>query len=77
MWQNWVNGILGIWVIIMAFSGLSGNKMLITVTGVIIAALAFWSASGGQKGEDEKEEISMPENNYTREGKEEGSEPGM
>jgi positive regulator of sigma E activity len=54
MWQHWVNGILGLWIILMAFSGLSGNKILLIITGLIIAILSFWiafspSPKGGKK----------------------------
>ncbi len=45
MWQQWVNGILGLWVIIIPFVGLGSNsKIVLIVTGVIIAILGFWGA---------------------------------
>jgi len=47
MWQNWVIGILGIWIIIEPYLGFteSGNKVVLIITGIIIAILGFWSAS--------------------------------
>ncbi len=48
MWQNWLSGILGLWVILMPFLGLSENlaRTVLIVTGVLIAVLGFWAASG-------------------------------
>ncbi len=43
MWQQWVNGVLGLWVIIMPFTGVNTNTVVI-VTGVVIAILGFWGA---------------------------------
>ncbi len=43
MWQQWVNGILGLWVIIMPFTGVE-TKTVVIVTGVVIAILGFWGA---------------------------------
>ncbi len=47
MWQQWINGILGLWVIAMPFLGLAGNTLTWTmvVTGVIIAVLGFWGGA--------------------------------
>ena len=46
MWQNWVNGILGLWVILMPFLGFGPYlRTLMIVSGIVIAVLAFWSAS--------------------------------
>jgi hypothetical protein len=46
MWQQWVNGILGIWTIIVPFLGFTGSTLTWTlvVTGVIVAILGFWGA---------------------------------
>ena len=48
MWQSWVSGILGLWVVLMPFLGLSQglHRNLMIVSGVVIAILGFWSASG-------------------------------
>lgn len=48
MWQQWINGILGLWVIIMPFIGGADTKTVVVVTGVVIAILGFWGAF--QKG---------------------------
>ena len=46
MWQNWVNGVLGLWIILMPFLGLdpSLHKYLMIATGLVVAVLAFWTA---------------------------------
>jgi len=46
MWQQWVNGILGLWVIVVAFLGFTGSTLLWTlvITGVVVAILGFWGA---------------------------------
>lgn len=43
MWQHWVNGILGLWVIIMALTPYT-NTTVVIVTGVVIAIVGFWGA---------------------------------
>ncbi|VAW33071.1 hypothetical protein MNBD_CPR01-97 [hydrothermal vent metagenome] len=43
MWQHWLNGILGLWVIVMALMGLQ-NMTTIVVTGAIISVVGFWGA---------------------------------
>jgi hypothetical protein len=47
MWQDWVNGIVGLWVIVVPFLGLTGASLMWTlvVTGVVVAVLAFWSGA--------------------------------
>lgn len=43
MWQQWLNGILGL---ILFFTGIAGGMATVVwLLGIIIAALAFWSAS--------------------------------
>lgn len=46
MWQQWLNGILGLWIIIVPFLGMQGSSFTWTlaVTGVIVAVLGFWGA---------------------------------
>ncbi|HVW66669.1 MAG TPA: SPW repeat protein [Candidatus Peribacteraceae bacterium] len=46
MWQQWVNGILGLWVLITPFLGLTGQAYIWTlvITGIVIAVLGFWGA---------------------------------
>lgn len=48
MWQQWVNGILGLWVLLLPFIGLTDTTTLV-VTGIVIAVLGFWGASMGGK----------------------------
>ena len=43
MWQNKLNGILGLWVIALAFLGfsVSMHRVLLVITGLLIATVAF------------------------------------
>lgn len=43
MWRAWMTGILGIWLIVAAFT-LRGNSMNQLIVGVAITVLGFWSA---------------------------------
>lgn len=47
MWQQWVNGILGLWLIVSAFINFAPQTAAwnIGISGAIIAILAFWGAS--------------------------------
>jgi len=49
MWKNWVNVILGLWVIIAPYAIQSWNihKVVMVATGVLITVLALWGASEG------------------------------
>ncbi|MDP3935006.1 MAG: hypothetical protein Q8Q46_02215 [Candidatus Giovannonibacteria bacterium] len=51
MWKLWTNGVLGIWIILMPYAGLPENLLtfFMVITGIVIAVLAFWSASESQK----------------------------
>lgn len=44
MWQGWVNGILGLWLIVAAFLNFSpkGNLWDNLIVGIIVAVLGFW-----------------------------------
>ncbi len=46
MWQDWINGVLGVAVIVVAFLGLTGNALVWTlgVLGAVIAIVGFWGA---------------------------------
>ncbi|MDP3762964.1 MAG: SPW repeat protein [bacterium] len=52
MWKHWVNGVLGLWVIIMPYLGFTAtaHQILMVVAGIVIAVLSFWAASDGRKG---------------------------
>jgi hypothetical protein len=57
MWQQWINMILGLWVIAIPFTGIVADAMIWTlvVTGLIIAALALWGAVYEQSEEHRRE----------------------
>ena len=46
MWQSWVLAIIGIWVIIMSYLGLSESAMTSWhwITGIVIIILGVWGA---------------------------------
>ena len=46
MWQQWGNGILGLWIILLPFLGITGDAYLWTLalSGSVIAILGFWGA---------------------------------
>jgi hypothetical protein len=43
MWKQWVNLLLGLAVIVMAYVG-GGHTLRFVIVGVLIAVLALWSA---------------------------------
>ncbi len=47
MWQNWVNALLGIVLIAVAFLGLTGAALgwTLGVIGLVIAIIGFWGAT--------------------------------
>lgn len=47
MWQQWLNGILGLWVILMGFLNFTGSTATwaLVITGIVVAILGFWGAS--------------------------------
>lgn len=46
MWQNWINAILGLWIILSSFLGMSAGAMMtnLVIVGAAVAALGFWAA---------------------------------
>lgn len=46
MWQNWINAVLGIWVIIVPYLGMSdsGETTTLIITGAAILIFAIWGA---------------------------------
>lgn len=46
MWQNWINGILGLAIFAVAFLGLTGSALTwtLSVAGLLIAIIGFWGA---------------------------------
>lgn len=53
MWQQWVNAILGLWVVAVPFIGITGAAFIWTlaITGIVIAVLGVW---GAQESSPEK-----------------------
>ncbi|MEK7599021.1 MAG: hypothetical protein AAB474_01020 [Patescibacteria group bacterium] len=51
MWQDWVNGIVGVWIILMPFLGFDPglHQTLMIISGIVVAVLGFWSAMGKSK----------------------------
>lgn len=51
MWQQYTNGILGLYVLVHPFLGLTGqtNVWVLVTVGVVIAALGFWGAAEKKK----------------------------
>ncbi len=46
MWQQWVNAILGLWIVAVPFIGISsaGLAWTLAITGIVIAVLGVWGA---------------------------------
>ncbi|MBX4210612.1 SPW repeat protein [Candidatus Parcubacteria bacterium] len=46
MWQNWLNLLLGIWVIVSGYLNFTVQQMTtnLTISGILIAGLALWGA---------------------------------
>lgn len=44
MWRNWLIGILGLWVIALAFFGFPqpAQRALMIITGIAVAFVSFW-----------------------------------
>jgi len=53
MWQQWVNALLGLWVIVIPFLGLTGAALMWTlvVTGIVVAGLSLWAVGTSQQGQ--------------------------
>jgi len=43
MWQNWIIGSLGVWLIIASFT-INGNLVNELIVGIAVAILGFWTA---------------------------------
>ena len=48
MWQNWINAVLGLWLILSGYVGLDAASMAtnVTIVGIVLAVLAVWVAVG-------------------------------
>jgi hypothetical protein len=53
MWQQWTNGILGIWLIVLPFLNLTITAFVWTLifTGLAVAVFGFWGAIEHQSHE--------------------------
>ena len=47
MWQQWVNALLGLWVVAVPFLGFTEANMMwaLVITGIAIAVLALWGGA--------------------------------
>ena len=52
MWQDWINGFLGVWLILLAALGLVGNTVVL-LAGIAIAILGFWGAVRNRGAEED------------------------
>ncbi len=43
MWQNWIIGSLGVWLIIASFT-IDANLINELIVGIAVASLGFWTA---------------------------------
>jgi len=43
MWQNWIIGSLGVWLIVASFT-INGNLINELIVGIAVAILGFWTA---------------------------------
>jgi hypothetical protein len=47
MWQGWINGILGLWLIVAAFvitGSQTGNQVNGIIVGIVLWVLGLWAA---------------------------------
>ncbi|HEV8677337.1 MAG TPA: hypothetical protein VN701_00675 [Candidatus Paceibacterota bacterium] len=61
MWQQWINLILGLWVLAVPFIGITASTLTWTlaVTGIIIAGLALWGALVEQDPEYHRHSLDL------------------
>lgn len=43
MWQNWIIGLLGTWLIIASFT-IAGNLVNELIVGIAVSILGYWTA---------------------------------
>lgn len=58
MWQQWVNVLLGLWIIAVPFTGMTGSGLTwaLVITGLAVAVLGLW---GVQETSTERESGRM------------------
>jgi hypothetical protein len=51
MWQNWVSGIIGLFIVLTPFLNfsLSLERTVLMVSGVVVAILSFWASAEKNK----------------------------
>lgn len=61
MWQQWINLVLGLWIIAVPFLGLTANAFTWTlaITGIIVAGLALWGGLREQDPEYHRQTLQM------------------
>jgi hypothetical protein len=42
MWQEWTNGFLGLWVIVLGFFNHGIVAVVLILTGALIGVIGFW-----------------------------------
>lgn len=52
MWQDWTNGFLGVWLILLATLNVT-NSWTILATGALVAAMGFWGVVRERSEEEE------------------------
>jgi hypothetical protein len=52
MWQNWVNLLAGIWLIISPYVGFTSSAMTanLIITGAIVGILSLWAGLATNRG---------------------------
>jgi hypothetical protein len=47
MWTQWINGILGLWIIVAAWTYMASGtgRTLMIITGIVVAVLGFFGAA--------------------------------
>jgi hypothetical protein len=47
MWTQWINGILGLWIIVASWTYMASGtgRTLLIVTGIVIAILGFFGGA--------------------------------
>ena len=57
MWQQWINTILGLWIVALPFIGIQSSSAFtwtLAVTGIVVAILAAWGAMEHQETYSER-----------------------
>ncbi len=46
MWQQWLNLVVGLWIILSSYLGFTPDSMVtnFTISGIIVVGLALWGA---------------------------------